>query len=129
MGIGGFPGDHPLSLGMLGLHGTAYANYAVSRADLLIAVGARFDDRVTCRIDGFAKEATIVHIDVDAAEIGKIVQADIPVVGDAKSGPLRPLALGEPETSRRLARASGRSGKRSTACATPLGRASSRPNR
>ena len=85
MGIGGFPGDHPLSLGMLGLHGTAYANYAVAQADLLIAVGARFDDRVTCRVEGFAKEATIVHIDVDAAEIGKIVHADIPVVGDAKS--------------------------------------------
>ena len=85
MGIGGFPGDHPLSLGMLGLHGTAYANYAVARADLLIAVGARFDDRVTCRVEGFAKEATIVHIDVDASEIGKIVRADIPVVGDARS--------------------------------------------
>ncbi|HLS91538.1 MAG TPA: biosynthetic-type acetolactate synthase large subunit [Limnochordia bacterium] len=85
MGIGAFPGDHPLALGMLGLHGTAYANYAVAKADLLIAVGARFDDRVTCRVDGFAKEATIVHIDIDAAEIGKVVPADIPAVGDAKA--------------------------------------------
>ena len=85
MGIGGFPGDHPLSLGMLGLHGTAYANYAVARCDLLIAVGARFDDRVTGRVDGFARDAQIIHIDVDPAEIGKNVRVDIPIVGDARS--------------------------------------------
>ena len=85
MGIGAFPGDHPLSLGMLGLHGTAYANYAVQAADLIIAVGARFDDRVTGRTSDFAKGAKVIHIDVDAAEIGKIIPVDIPIVGDAKS--------------------------------------------
>lgn len=85
MGIGAFPGDHPLSLGMLGLHGTAYANYAMYEADLIIAVGARFDDRVTGRLSDFAKGAKVIHIDVDPAEIGKIVPVDIPIVGDAKS--------------------------------------------
>lgn len=84
MGIGAFPGDHPLSLGMLGLHGTAYANYAMAKADLIIAIGARFDDRVTGNVSAFGKHATIVHMDVDAAEIGKIIPVDIPVVGDAK---------------------------------------------
>ena len=85
MGIGGFPGHHPLALGMLGMHGTVYANLAVSRCDLLIAVGARFDDRVTGRLDSFAREAKIIHIDIDPAEIGKNVRVDIPVVGDART--------------------------------------------
>jgi len=85
MGIGAFPGDHPLSLGMLGLHGTAYANFAMSEADLIIAVGARFDDRVTGRLSDFAKGAKVIHIDVDPAEIGKNVPVDIPIVGDAKT--------------------------------------------
>src|SRR5690606_22909286 len=85
MGIGAFPGDHPLSLGMLGLHGTAYANFAMARADLIIAVGARFDDRVTGHVSAFAKEARVIHIDIDAAEIGKIIPVDIPIVGDAKA--------------------------------------------
>ncbi len=84
MGLGGFPGDHPLSLGMLGMHGTASANHAVQNADLLIAIGARFDDRVTGRIDSFAPMAKIIHIDIDPAEIGKNVRVDIPIVGDAK---------------------------------------------
>ncbi len=100
MGIGAFPGDHPLSLGMLGLHGTAYANYAVAHCDLLIAVGARFDDRVTGRVDTFAKNATVIHIDIDAAEIGKNVPAHIPIVGDAKTVLRRLLPLvpqGRPE--------------------------------
>src|SRR5690606_13335131 len=85
MGIGGFPGDHPLSLGMLGMHGTVYANYAVNECDLLIAVGARFDDRVTGDLRRFAPHAKVIHIDIDPAEIGKNVQADIPIVGDAKA--------------------------------------------
>ena len=85
MGLGGLPGDHPLFLGMLGMHGTAYANYAVSNCDLLIAVGARFDDRVTGRLDGFAPHAKIVHIDIDPTSISKNVHVDIPVVGDART--------------------------------------------
>ena len=85
MGIGCFPEDHPLSLGMLGMHGTKYANYAVQESDLLMAVGARFDDRVTGKIATFAPHAKIVHIDVDPAEVGKNVRVDIPVVGDAKN--------------------------------------------
>lgn len=85
MGIGAFPETHPLSLGMLGMHGTKAANYAVSECDLLIAVGARFDDRVTGKIDEFAPNATIIHIDIDAAEIGKNVRIDVPIVGDVKS--------------------------------------------
>ncbi len=90
MGLGAFPGDDPLFLGMLGMHGTAYANYAVSESDLLIAVGARFDDRVTGRVDGFAPQAKVVHIDIDPTSIQKNVPVDIPVVGDAK-GILREL--------------------------------------
>jgi len=84
MGLGGFPGDHPLFLGMLGMHGSRYANYAVCETDLLIAVGARFDDRVTGKIESFAPEAKIIHIDIDPAEIRKNVRVDIPVVGDVK---------------------------------------------
>ncbi|MDO9518388.1 MAG: acetolactate synthase large subunit [Methanosarcinaceae archaeon] len=83
-GIGSFPGKHPLSLGMLGMHGTKYANYAVQECDLLIAVGARFDDRVTGKIESFAPNARIIHIDIDPAEISKNVRVDLPIVGDAK---------------------------------------------
>ncbi len=85
MGVGCFPEDHPLSLGMLGMHGTKYANYAIMQSDLIMAVGARFDDRVTGKISSFAPHAKIIHIDVDPAEIGKNVRVDIPVVGDAKN--------------------------------------------
>ncbi len=84
MGLGGFPGDHPLSLGMLGMHGTCRANMAISNADLVIAIGARFDDRVTGRIDKFAPHAKIVHIDIDPTSISKNVVVDIPVVVDAR---------------------------------------------
>lgn len=84
LGLGGFPGDHPLSLGMVGMHGTKYANYAICECDLLIAVGARFDDRVTGKVESFAPEARIIHIDIDPAEIGKNVRVDIPIVGDVK---------------------------------------------
>lgn len=85
MGLGAFPTEHPLSLGMLGLHGTYVANYAVQEADLLIAVGARFDNRVTGDVERFAPNARIIHIDIDPAEIGKIVRVDLPIVGDARS--------------------------------------------
>lgn len=85
MGIGAFPETHPLSLGMLGMHGTRAANYAVSECDLLIAIGARFDDRVTGKLDEFASNARIIHIDIDAAEIGKNIRIDVPIVGDVKS--------------------------------------------
>ena len=84
MGLGGFPGTHELSLGMLGMHGTAYANHAIMEADLIIALGARFDDRVTGRLDAFAPHAKIIHIDIDPTSISKNVRVDIPIVGDAK---------------------------------------------
>ncbi|OGW33534.1 MAG: acetolactate synthase, large subunit, biosynthetic type [Nitrospirae bacterium GWC2_56_14] len=84
MGIGGFPGTHPLSLGMLGMHGTYYANMAIHNSDLIVAIGARFDDRVTGKVEGFAPEAKIVHIDVDPTSIRKNVRVDIPIVGDVR---------------------------------------------
>jgi acetolactate synthase-1/2/3 large subunit len=83
-GKGAFPEDHHLSMGMLGMHGTQYANYAMSRSDLILAVGVRFDDRVTGDLQAFAPEAHFVHIDVDPAEISKNVAVDVPIVGDAK---------------------------------------------
>ncbi|MDD5382933.1 MAG: biosynthetic-type acetolactate synthase large subunit [Candidatus Margulisbacteria bacterium] len=84
MGLGAFPDTHKLSLHMLGMHGTAYANYAVQECDLLIAIGARFDDRVTGHLPTFAPKAKHIHIDVDPAEIGKNIKVDVPIVGDAK---------------------------------------------
>lgn len=84
MGLGAFPQDDPLSLDMLGMHGTRYANYAVQEADLLIAVGARFDDRITGKISEFASQAKIIHLDIDPTTISKNVRVDIPIVGDAK---------------------------------------------
>jgi acetolactate synthase-1/2/3 large subunit len=84
LGASAFPSDHPLALGMLGMHGTAYANFAIDECDLLIAVGARFDDRVTGKVSEFAKKAEIIHIDIDPTAIGKNVNVAIPVVGDAK---------------------------------------------
>ncbi len=84
MGIGAFPTRHPLSLGMLGMHGTYHANMAISHSDLLLAVGVRFDDRVTGKIETFAPEAKIIHVEIDPAEIGKNVRVDIPILGDVK---------------------------------------------
>lgn len=84
LGLGSFPGTHKLSLGMLGMHGTAYANYAIQNSDLIITIGARFDDRVTGKLDAFAPHAKIIHIDIDPAAISKNVEVDIPIVGDAK---------------------------------------------
>jgi acetolactate synthase-1/2/3 large subunit len=85
LGKGAIDERHPLSMGMLGMHGTAYANHAVNNADLLVAIGARFDDRVTGNVDKFAIGAKIIHIDIDPAEIGKVVQPDVPIVGDVKA--------------------------------------------
>jgi len=84
MGLGCFPGEHPLFLGMLGMHGTKYANLAVTECDCLITVGARFDDRVVAKLEGFAPGAKVIHIDIDPAEIGKNVSASLPIVGDVK---------------------------------------------
>ncbi len=84
MGLGGFPGTDKLSMGMLGMHGTYFSNMAVSQCDLLIAVGARFDDRVTGKIDEFAPYAKIIHIDIDPTSISKNVSVDIPIVADCK---------------------------------------------
>jgi len=85
MGIGAFPADHKLSLGMLGMHGTAYANHSIMESDLIISIGARFDDRVTGRIDSFAPNAKVIHIDIDPSSISKNVKVDVPIVGDAKN--------------------------------------------
>jgi acetolactate synthase-1/2/3 large subunit len=102
MGLGAIPCDHPLSLGMIGMHGTEAANYAVTECDLLIAVGVRFDDRVTGKIEAFAPNARVIHIDIDPAEIGKNKPVDVPIVGDAKSVLQRIL--------HRLAKKEGRDG-------------------
>ena len=83
MGLGAFPAPHPQWLGMLGMHGTRAANYAMDEADLILAVGARFDDRITGKLSEFAPRAKFIHIDVDPAEISKNVPAHIPIVGDA----------------------------------------------
>jgi len=93
MGLGAFPEDHELALRMLGMHGTPVANFAVMSSDLLIAVGARFDDRITGKITEFATSAKVIHVDIDPSSIGKNIQVDLPVVGDAqqilsKLGPL-----------------------------------------
>jgi acetolactate synthase-1/2/3 large subunit len=85
MGIGCIPCDHPLNLGMLGMHGTEYANFAITESDLLFSIGVRFDDRVTGKVDTFAPHAKIIHIDIDPAEIGKNKRVDVPVVGDVKA--------------------------------------------
>lgn len=92
MAKGAFDETLPLSLGMLGMHGARYVNYAITASDLIIAVGARFDDRVTGKLSAFAPHAKVIHIDVDPAEISKNIKAHIPVVGDAK-GVLRDLLV------------------------------------
>jgi acetolactate synthase-1/2/3 large subunit len=93
MGLGGFPAPHELWLGMLGMHGTFRANMAVANADMLIGIGARFDDRVTGKLDEFAPSAKIIHIDVDPTSISKNVRVDIPIVGDCKDALKKLLQL------------------------------------
>jgi len=100
MGKGAFPDTHPLSIGMPGMHGTKYANYAIQESDLIIAVGARFDDRVTGKLESFAPNAKIIHIDIDPAEIGKNARVDIPVVGDARAALSRLTGLVKEEQPR-----------------------------
>ena len=85
MGLGGFPGTHKLSMGMLGMHGTYYANKAIQGSDLIIGIGVRFDDRVTGRTEDFAPDAKIIHIDIDPTSIRKNVEVNLPVVGDVKN--------------------------------------------
>ena len=97
MGLGSFPGNHPLSLGMLGMHGTYWANMAVMESDLLIAIGSRFDDRVTGKIEAFAPQAKIIHIDIDPTSISKNVRVDLPIVGDCKRILSKILSLLEEE--------------------------------
>ena len=84
MGKGAFPEDHHLCIGMPGMHGAKYTNYTITETDLLIAVGVRFDDRVTGKLSAFASKAKIIHVDIDPAEIGKNKAVDVPIVGDAK---------------------------------------------
>ena len=93
MGLGSFPGDHDQSLGMLGMHGTYYANMAVANCDVLLAVGARFDDRVTGKVDAFAPGAKIIHIDIDPSSIQKNVKVHVPIVGDCKRALTRLLEM------------------------------------
>jgi acetolactate synthase-1/2/3 large subunit len=97
MGLGSFPANHSLSLGMLGMHGTYWANMAVMESDLLIAVGSRFDDRVTGKIEAFAPQAKIIHIDIDPTSISKNVRVDLPIVGDCKRILSKILSLLEEE--------------------------------
>ncbi|OPX97874.1 MAG: Acetolactate synthase large subunit [Syntrophorhabdus sp. PtaB.Bin006] len=85
MGLGGFPGNHRLFLGMLGMHGTYAANMAITSSDLIIAIGARFDDRATGKVDEFAPHAKIIHVDIDPTSISKNIKVDIPIVGDSKN--------------------------------------------
>ncbi|MEM9137713.1 MAG: biosynthetic-type acetolactate synthase large subunit [Cyanobacteria bacterium P01_F01_bin.42] len=104
MGKGAFEENHDLALGMLGMHGTAYANFSVSECDLLIAVGARFDDRVTGKLDEFAARAKVIHVDIDPAEVGKNRAPDVPIVGNVKSvlAELNALAKKEPANTEQL---------------------------
>ncbi len=99
MGIGGIPGDHPLSLGMLGMHGTYRANLAVAECDVLVAIGARFDDRVTGKLDEFSPLSRKIHIDIDPTTIRKNVHVDIPIVGDVRNCLQKLLKLLEGEKS------------------------------
>ena len=85
LGLGSFPGGHPLSMGMLGMHGMYWSNISVDQADLIVGVGMRFDDRVTGKVDTFAPHARIIHMDIDASQIGRNVPVEVPVVGDAKA--------------------------------------------
>jgi acetolactate synthase-1/2/3 large subunit len=87
MARGVFPDDHALNLGMPGMHGTVTATTAMQKADLLIALGARFDDRITGKVSTFAPDAKIIHVDIDPAEQGKVRHPDVPIVGDYRSSP------------------------------------------
>nr|WP_239588298.1 biosynthetic-type acetolactate synthase large subunit [Gracilibacillus alcaliphilus] len=106
LGLGAFPGDHPLFMGMAGMHGTYASNTAMYECDLLINIGARFDDRLTGNLASFAPNATVAHVDIDPAEIGKNVPTDIPIVSDAKQALIRLLShdIQQPEHDKWLVR-------------------------
>lgn len=93
MGVGSFPETHPLSLKWLGMHGTVYANNAANEADLLLAIGVRFDDRVTGKVEKFCEHGTIVHIDIDNSEINKNKLVKLPILSDLKYGFQPPSSL------------------------------------
>ena len=123
MGLGAFPRRHEQWLGMLGMHGTRAANYAMDEADLIVAIGARFDDRITGKLSEFAPRAKFIHIDIDPAEISKNVPAHIPIVGDAKNILPKltarvPRARDRRLAARRLVGADPAAGRRSTRSAT-----------
>jgi acetolactate synthase-1/2/3 large subunit len=99
MGLGVYPGDEPLSLDMLGMHGSVYANYAVDEADLLLAIGVRFDDRVTGKVEAFAEHGFIVHIDIDPSEINKNKLVHVPIVADVKAALGQLNKIVEPPTA------------------------------
>jgi acetolactate synthase-1/2/3 large subunit len=103
MGVGGFPEDHPLALKWLGMHGTVYANNAVNEADILLAIGVRFDDRVTSKVERFCAHATIVHIDIDASELNKNKPVHLPIQSDIKDALTRLNAMLDSEGARRVA--------------------------
>ena len=113
MGLGAFPAPHEQWLGMLGMHGTRTANYAMDEADLIIAIGARFDDRMTGKLSEFAPRAKFIHIDIDPAEISKNVPAHIPIVGDARN--ILPRLTAEYRALERRIRRGWRSGGRGSA--------------
>ncbi len=127
-GLGGFPSEHFLCLQMLGMHGTVYANYAINEADLLLALGVRFDDRVTGKVSEFAKHGKIVHIDIDPSEINKNKVAHVPIVGDVQPGAGRTWWRCSTEDAERVPPAAGSfadwlradraTGARTSRCAT-----------
>ena len=88
-GLGAFPEDHPLSIGMPGMHGWVHVNRAIQQCDVLFNIGGRFDDRVTGKASTFAPHAKIIHVDIDPSEIGKNVKVAVPIVGDARAGAAR----------------------------------------
>ncbi len=123
MGLGAFPAPHDQWLGMLGMHGTRAANYAMDEADLIVCIGARFDDRITGKLSEFAPRAKFIHIDIDPAEISKNVPAHIPIVGDVKNDPPQaharvPRAGDRRRPPRRVAGSVSPAGRRSTRLAT-----------
>ena len=104
MGLGGFPSSHPLCLGMLGMHGTYAANMAVAESDLLVALGVRFDDRVTGKLATFAPQASVIHVDIDPANIGKNIMPALALTGDVKQALAQFLSLAEDHGDERLQR-------------------------
>ena len=133
MGKGCLPDSHPLNFGAPGMHGSKYANWALNKADLVIAVGSRFDDRVTGKVSAFAPGAKVIHFDIDAAEVGKIRDAEIPVVGPLKSALAR---LGERATpsaratpGQRATRGQHESGCASSTIGAPAFRTATRASR